>query len=480
LTSKKEQFYIQRISELEAKLRRRDERTAALEKQVAELLKVNAELVDRVAKLSKNSSNSSKPPSSDIVKSPKPKQSSGPRQQGGQPGHKGSNREPFRQDQIDKTIPLYTDSCDCGYVGSGEPIEKPKIQQTVELSDSPVTITEYRLYGFICPKCGKVVWAKLPSGVVEGQLFQPRLQALMGYMKGSLHASYTGLEAFCREVLNINVARSHLCNVIKRVNGALAEPYAQLQQHIPTEPVLNIDESGWKDKGIKYWIWVFCTSAISFFYIAKSRSSQVLRDILGETYNGTIVSDFFSAYVKYANKIQQFCLAHLIRDIKFLTTLPNEADKCFGDSLLIQFKRLFHIWHLRDKIPKDRLNRIMFKINDRILALAKQQDLPPKSATLAKRFCKHGDAMFRFLFDPAVAPTNNAAEQTLRQAIIDRRITQGSRSLIGRQWNARIWTVLATCRKQGRSSWQFIQNALSAYYFQTPTPSLLPQANIRA
>jgi len=80
---------------------------------------------------------------------------------------------------------------------------------------------------------------------------------------------------------------------------------------IPTEPVLsvrtpkeNIDESGWKDRGIKYWIWVFCTSAISFLYITKSRSSQVLRDILGETYNGTIVSDFFSAYVKYANKIQ--------------------------------------------------------------------------------------------------------------------------------------------------------------------------------
>ena len=105
-------------------------------------------------------------------------------------------------------------------------------------------------------------------------------------------------------MLNVDVARSHLCNTISRSSDALAAPYEQLQQHIPTEPVLNIDESGWKDKGIKYWIWVFCTSAISFFCIAKSRSSQVLRDILGETYNGTIVSDFFSAYVKYANKIQ--------------------------------------------------------------------------------------------------------------------------------------------------------------------------------
>jgi len=179
----------------------------------------------------------------------------------------------------------------------------------------------------------------------------------------------------------------------------------------------------------------------------------VFRDILGETYNGTIVSDFFSAYVKYANKLQQFCLAHLIRDIKFLTTLSNEADKHFGKVLLTDFKWLFHIWHLRDKIPKDRFDRIMSKIRNRILTVAKQQDLPPKSATISKRFFKYGDAMFRFLFDPAVPPTNNAAEQTFRQAIIDRRITQGSRSLMGRQWNARIWTVLASCRKQGRSSW---------------------------
>jgi hypothetical protein len=64
----------------------------------------------------------------------------------------------------------------------------------------------------------------------------------------------------------------------------------------------------------------------------------------------------------------------------------------------------------------------MFKIKDQILALARQQDLPPKSATLAKRFRKYGDVMFRFLFDPAVPPTNNAAEQTLRQAIISKRL----------------------------------------------------------
>ena len=102
MTSEKEQFYIQHIAELE--------------KQVAELLKVNAELADKVAKPSKNSSNSSKPPSLDIVKLTKTKQSDGQSRQGGQLGHKGINRPPFGPDQIDETITLYADSCDCGYL----------------------------------------------------------------------------------------------------------------------------------------------------------------------------------------------------------------------------------------------------------------------------------------------------------------------------------------------------------------------------
>ena len=127
-----------------------------------------------VAKLSKNSSNSSKPPSSDIVKPAKTKQSDGQCRQGGQPGHQGVNRQPFGSEQIDHTIPLYADSCDCGYQGHGEPIEEPKVQQTVELNDKPLTITEYRMYGFICPKCRRVVRAKLPAGVIDGQLFGPR------------------------------------------------------------------------------------------------------------------------------------------------------------------------------------------------------------------------------------------------------------------------------------------------------------------
>ena len=148
MTSKKERFYIQRIAELE--------------EQVAKLIKVNAELADKVAKLSKNSPNSSKPPSSDIVKPAKSKPTTGSARQGGQPGHKGISRQPFEPNQIDETIPLHPGDCDCGYTGCGKPIKKPKIQPTVELVEKPVRITEFHLHGFICPACGRVIWAKLP------------------------------------------------------------------------------------------------------------------------------------------------------------------------------------------------------------------------------------------------------------------------------------------------------------------------------
>lgn len=457
------QFYQRRIAELEQK--------------VALLTEQNAKLLEQLAQRSKNSSNSSKPPSSDIVKPPSPPSPTGPRKAGGQPGHPGAHHPPFSEDQLDDIQEHVPTHCPKGHDLTDQRPRAPKILQQVELAQTPVVRTEYRRPGVWCPICDEMVYADLPPGVIDGQLFGPRLLALLGYMKGSLHTTYSGLEDFCRDVLGIEASRGHLGNALARVSTALAPAYDELAGQVPTEPVLNIDESGWKDHGKRYWLWIFATATISFFVLATSRSSKVLHHILGQTYGGTIVSDFFSAYVKYANAFQQFCLAHLIRDVKFLAELPDRAEQAFGKVLLSQFRRLFHVWHLRETIPKDRLDRLTHKIQRRIFTLAQRENLPKHAARLAKRLRKHDCALFRFLFDPAVSPTNNLAEQSIRHSVLNQRLTQGSRSAWGRQWNERIFTVIGTCRKQGRSAWQFLQEAVSAHYFHTPMPSLIPQTH---
>lgn len=173
-----------------------------------------------------------------------------------------------------------------------------------------------------------------------------------------------------------------------------------------------------------------------------SRGSQVLKKILGDTFKGTLISDFFSAYVKYASALQQFCLAHLVRDIKFLTTLPDTANQQFGIRLLRQFKRLFYFWHLRGTMPQEHYLRALSVIQRNLRSLVSEEQLPRKSKNIANRLDKHWSSYLRFLLDPSIAPTNNLAEQTIRTVVIalkdcfaDRKITQGTRSEWGRQWS---------------------------------------------
>ena len=145
-----------RIAELQAQVAQGDRRIAALEKQVAALvqqneilIQQNAKLEQQVAVLSKNSSNSSKPPSSDIVKPSKETKSKGPRGgQGGQPGHPGVNRRPFTAEQVDHTVEVPAGRCCCGHQGRGQPMDEPPTQQVAELPEKPIIVTEYRLHGY--------------------------------------------------------------------------------------------------------------------------------------------------------------------------------------------------------------------------------------------------------------------------------------------------------------------------------------------
>ena len=465
-----EQFDIEKeISEI------RDPKALRVIAYLLEQIKI---LQEKIAKLERNSTTSSKPPSSDITKPLEEQRHPGERKIGGQPRHPGKQRKIFSPDKVDdtKVLPELEECPDCGakLVSPQEPDEM--VQQTVELQAQPVTVIEYHCPGRWCSRCGKMHYTPLPAGVIEEQLCGPRLQALLAYMKGNLGASYTELQQFCVDVLGFEISRGLLCQIVARANQALEPPYQELEAHIAKETSLNIDESGWYDSGMQYWVWLFCTPLVAFFSIQRSRGSKVLKQILGETFAGAIISDFYSAYVKYASPRQQFCLAHLIRDIKFITTLPDAATKEFGTKVLRYFELLFRHWHARDRSPQAVLIRRCEKIQRRLFMFLTKA-APPKGAalTMKKRLIKHWPALFRFVHDPALyQPTNNAAEQTMRAVVRIRRQTQGTRSLWGRSWCSRALSVIATCKKQKRSAWKFIAQAIYAKNFGGDFPSLLP------
>ena len=464
----REQAYRRRIAELEAEV-------AALKAEVARL----AELV---AKLSKNSSNSSKPPSSDIVKPPKrtsSKQANSRKKKrkiGGQPGHTKHERPPFSSDEIDEVREYRLNCCpDCGGRVSARP-KAARVVQQVELAEKPVEIIEHRAQGCWCRRCKKVVYAPLPATVQKGGLVGPELTALVGYLKGACHASLSTIRKYFRDVLHIPISRGQLAKVIGKVSAALEPAYQELRASLPSEPHLNVDETGHKNNGKPHWTWCFRAELYTLFKIDSSRGSNVLIDMLGEEFNGVLGCDYFSAYRKYMKDFSvclQFCLAHLIRDVKFIMGLPGKRTQVYGERLLAAIRKMFRIIHRRDTMTPKGFQRALERARTDVIHAALWAPRCKQAQNLANRFRLHGEAYFRFITTPGVEPTNNLAEQAIRFVVIDRRITQGTRSKRGQRWCERIWTAIATCAQQQRSVIEYLRDAVTAHFNDQPIPSLI-------
>ena len=464
--------FLEKIGSLEARI-------VELERENTGLKKQNAELKNQLAQARKDSSTSSKPPSSDIVKPAKkaPPEGSGKRERGAQQGHAKHDRPPFPPDQIDNVHKYTLEECpDCrGELESCD--TAARVIQQVEIVQRPILIEEHRGEAFWCRRCRKIHYAPLPQEVQRAGLTGPRLTALVGYMKGGCHASFTTIRKFLRDVVGVRISRGQLAKIIGKVSDALAGVYEELLGRLPSEATLNVDETGHKENGDRFWTWCFRADLYVLFRIDKSRGSKVLIDVLGESFDGVLGCDYFSAYRKYMkdfNVAVQFCMAHLIRDMKFLTTLSDADTRAYGQRLLEGIRRLFGLIHRREEMDQAIFQEALESTRREILGVGLGNVPETREArNMARRFRQHGEAYFRFITTPGMDPTNNVAEQAIRFVVIDRMITQGTRGEKGRRWCERIWTVLATCARQGRNAWAFLLEAVQAHFAGRSFPSLL-------
>jgi transposase len=458
-------------------------RVDALEAELAALKDLVARLGQQLAAARKDSSTSSKPPSSDIVKPPKPPPPQGQdkRKIGGQPGHPKHERVAFPPEALNGgSFDHRLDSCPaCGYDLEPARALAPRVIQQVDLHAVPLMIQEHRAHSGWCPCCQKMYEAPLPVGIARGGLVGPTLTTLIAYLKGACHASFSTIRKFLRDVVRVTISRGQLAAIIAKVSRALERPYEELLEDLPAQARLNIDETGHKQNGVRMWTWCFRAGLYTLFKIDPTRSADVLIAVLGEEFDGVLGCDYFSAYRRYQRQfgvLLQFCLAHLIRDVKFLTTLPDARDRAYGERLREALRQLFAVIHRREQLSATVFQSQLEAARAEVLRCG-TRDVPESkpSRNLAKRLETHGESYFRFITTPGVEPTNNLAEQAIRFVVLDRVVTQGTRSEAGDRWCERIWTVIATCAEQGRSVFEYLSAAVTAYFQGSDAPSLLPQ-----
>jgi len=442
--------------------------------RVQELEKENQLLREEIARLKKNSGNSSMSPSSDIVKPASSRASKeSKRKQGAQPGHKKHARLEFTPEDIDRTIEYELKGEDAqGLI----PLDQWHIVHQVTLPEKLYIVTEHRGRKYLNPKTGKTI-TSLPQEVIEGGLLGADITSMTAYMKGACHMSYSTVKQFFKDIIKLNVSRGMLCKTVNRVSDALSQSYQQLARRLPNESYLGIDETGHSDNGKKHWTWCFQTKDFTFFHISESRGSQVLFDILGNEFTGIIGCDYLGAYRKYSRLTEasvQFCMAHLIREIRFLTKFPANALVIWGDKLLGWMRYIFNILHKAQNLTETEFADDMKAIKEWFLTEIRH----PPNHKLAKNIsCRfEGSAAedyFRFLTEPGVEPTNNGSEREIRHVVIDRKITQGTRGDSGIRWCEHIWSIIATCKKQNRDVFEFIHQSVLAHWNKKRLPALL-------
>jgi transposase len=374
-------------------------------------------------------------------------------------------------EQCAAVIPCVPIECRrCGKKLTGIDAE-PLRHQVWELPEIKPLVTEYQQHRLLCP-CGCSTCGDLPDGVPTGQA-GPRLIAFAGLLMACFRQSKRRAAQFLSMILNQPASAGWMVALQNRVAQAVQPAYEALGQQLPAEPVLHIDESPTKEGKSKAWVWTFVAATFTFFACRTSRAADVPTERLGEHFDGVINCDRARMYWSLGRL--QWCWAHLKRDFQALIDSPCTISKRLGHDLMRPTKELFALWR---KVRDGTLSRRPFE--QRMQPLRQQVDAYLLRGYFHARthgFCKelvdHRERLWTFVEVEGVEPTNNAAEQALRHAVIWRKLSFGTQSASGSRFVERLLTVIETCRRQNRNVFTWLAATVQAHLHQQTPPSLL-------
>jgi transposase len=349
------------------------------------------------------------------------------------------------------------------------------LHQVTEVPPVRAVVTEHWLHRVRCPACGTQTRATLPPDVPAGA-FGPRLQATVAVLSGRYRLSRREVVGVCTEVLGAPLAAGSVDGLCQATAAALTVPVAELEAAVRAAPVVHADETGWRQAGQRRWLWVVVTAAATVFAVAASRGGGVIKGLLGDRFDGYVVSDRWAAYAWVGDARRQLCWAHLARAFQALVDRGGKA-RPLGAAALMLVDALFARWHAARDDPARRaaLADDLRPTQAAFRALLDAGlDNPVKEANgLCYDLLLHWPALWTFATTPGVEPTNNAAERALRPAVLWRKGSFGTQSDAGNLFVARILSAAATCKQHGRPLLAYLTDACTAAQGGLPVPSLL-------
>lgn len=404
-------------------------------------------------------------------KGPPPRKPSG-RAPGGQPGHKGHKRELVPPERVTRSFDCFPSACR----GCGTRLEKVFDQhalrhQVIDIPPIQPDVTEFRRHRVTCD-CGVTTCGPLPEGTPSGMV-GPRLLALVAILAANCHVSRRKVQALLRDVLGVSISLGALSESEELVADAVEAPVEQARQSALTAAVKHADGTTWYEKHTFRSLWVMATKLVTVYSIFESGTAEALKPFLGA--KGILVSDRGSQLHFWDVRRRQLCWAHLIRKFAWYAEQPGDAGQ-MGLALVGLAQRVLHEWHrARDGcITRATFARNIRATRDTIELLLRAGAREETIAGSCRNILEHQPALWRFVTEEGVEPTNNHAEQELRGFVLWRKSSLGSQSARGTRFAMNLKSVVHTCRKQQRHVFDFLVRAVqAAFNSRLSAPSLL-------
>jgi transposase len=316
-------------------------------------------------------------------------------------------------------------------------------------------VKHFILHEVCCPQCGRTLKAELPAAYRYG--YGPRLSALVGELSGSQRDSRRAVQEFCTSVLGVPISRGGIQRCVDRVAQAIQPHYEAIAEQARAAKVNYIDETAWYQHGVLAWLWVMVNTTVALFRVQASRDKTAFTALI-ERWAGLLVSDGYGVYQYWVHG-RQTCLAHLIRRARGLSERKEPELAKFGHRVMVELQRLVH-WATAPPTS----GGVQAWYARMVHLLDQYRSRQDEAGTFARTLEREMGALWTFVVEEGVEPTNNRAERALRFAVLWRKMMQGTYNAKGDRWVERILSVRETCRLRGVPTFPVLVDAVTCYF----------------